>query len=105
MLILSGILLERAFRRDATSFMYAAALGLIVALTDLNVSYLSAGTEIALFLEGVILLAVGFAANALRGRVGRPDDSPPAGPVPPLSSPATRRPRPRPVQRRRPMPP
>ena len=84
MLILSGILLERAFRRDATSFMYAAALGLIVALTDLNVSYLSAGTEIALFLEGVILLAVGFAANALRRRVGRPDDGPPAGPVPSL---------------------
>jgi hypothetical protein len=84
MLILSGILLERAFRRDATSFIYAAALGLIVALTDLNVSYLSAGTEIALFLEGVILLAVGFAANALRRRVGRPDDEPPAGPVPSL---------------------
>ena len=106
MLILSGILLERAFRRDATSFMYAAALGLIVALTDLNVSYLSAGTEIALVLEGVILLAVGFAANALRGRVGRSDDSSRRpDPVRRSSSPATRRPRPRPVQRRRPMPP
>ncbi len=84
MLILSGVLLERAFRRDATSFMYAAALGLIVALTDLNVSYLSASTEIALVLEGVILLAVGFAANTIRRRVGRPDDEPPNGQVPPL---------------------
>jgi hypothetical protein len=67
--------------------MYAAALGIIVALTDLNVSYLSAGTEIALFLEGVILLAVGFAANTLRRRVGRSDDEPPAGPVPSLAVP------------------
>ena len=83
MLILSGILLERAFRRDATSFMYAAALGLIVALTDLNVSYLSADTEIALVLEGAILLGVGFAANTLRRRVGRVDDEPPVGPAPP----------------------
>ena len=67
MLILSGVLLERAFRRDATSFMYAAALGLIVALTDLNVSYLSASTEIALFLEGV---------DPARGRV-RGEHAPP----------------------------
>jgi hypothetical protein len=67
--------------------MYAAALGLIVALTDLNVSYLSADTEIALVIEGVILLAVGYAANALRGRVGGPDGEPPVTPaLPPIDA-------------------
>ena len=41
LLVLSAILVERAFRRDATSFIYAAALGLLIALTDFNVTYLS----------------------------------------------------------------
>jgi hypothetical protein len=82
MLILSAVLLERAFRRDATSYVYAAALGLIVALTDLNVSYLSADTEIALLIEGLILLGVGVAADRLRRRVGGFDDEPPAAPPP-----------------------
>ena len=82
--------------------MYAAALGLIVALTDLNVSYLSASTEIALVLEGVILLAVGFAANTLRGRVGRPDDCRPGRFRRRRPS---HRPRLRPAPRRRPKPP
>jgi hypothetical protein len=51
--------------------MYAAALALIVALTDFNVSYLSGSTELALLAEGLILLGVGVVANQLRGRIGR----------------------------------
>src|SRR6185503_13920423 len=45
LLALSAILVERAFRRDATSFIYAAALGLIIALSDFNLTYLSDTTE------------------------------------------------------------
>jgi len=70
-LVLSAVLVERAFRRDATSFIYAAALGLIVALTDINVSYMADSTSAALLVEGLILLAVGFAADRLRRRVGQ----------------------------------
>jgi len=71
LLALSAVLVERAFRRDATSFIYAAAIGLIVALTDFNVSYLSGSTEVALLIEGLILLGVGVVADRLRRRVGR----------------------------------
>ena len=38
LLILSAVLVERAFRRDATSYIYAAALGLIVALSYFNLN-------------------------------------------------------------------
>jgi hypothetical protein len=69
--VLSVILLERAFRRDATSFVYAAALGLIIALSDFNFSYLSDTTEIGLVIEGAILLAVGIAADRLRRRIAQ----------------------------------
>jgi hypothetical protein len=78
LLILSAVLVERAFRREATSFIYAAALGLIVALSDLNLSYLSGSTEVALLIEGLILLGVGVAADRLRRRIGQPDAQPPA---------------------------
>ncbi len=71
LLLLSAVLIERAFRRDATSFIYAAALGLILALTNFNLSYLSDSTEVALLIEGIILLGVGVAADRLRRRVGR----------------------------------
>ena len=71
LVVLSLILLERAFRRDATAYVYAAALGLIVALTDFNVTYLSDSTEIGLAIEGAILLGVGLAADRLRRRIGR----------------------------------
>ena len=84
MLVLAAVLVERAFRRDATSFIYAAALGLIVALTDFNVSYLSNSTEIALLIEGLILLGVGVAADRLRRRIGRSGDVPPVEPQPDL---------------------
>lgn len=82
LLILSAVLVERAFRRDATSFIYAAALGLIVALTDLNLSYLSHSTEVALLIEGLILLGVGVGADRLRRRIGHPGGAPPVEPSP-----------------------
>jgi hypothetical protein len=86
LLVLAAILVERAFRRDATSFIYAAALGLLIALTDFNLAYLSGSTEVALLVEGLILLAVGVAADRLRRRIGRDDaptlDTPEVGPPP-----------------------
>jgi hypothetical protein len=77
---LSAILVERAFRRDATSFIYAAALGLLIALTDFNVTYLSGSTEVALLIEGLILLAVGVVADRLRRRIARGDAPKPGAP-------------------------
>ena len=73
LLLLSLVLLERAFRRDSTAYVYAAALGLILALSDFNVTYLSDTTEVALAIEGAILLGVGFGADRLRRRIGRGD--------------------------------
>lgn len=68
----SAILVERAFRREAGAFVFAAALGLIIALSDLNASYVvpAGGTEVALLVEGLLLLAAAFAAERLAGRVG-----------------------------------
>ncbi len=67
----SIILVERAFRRDANAFIVSAAIGLIVALTDFNFSYLSDSTDVGLLIEGAILLAVGFGADRLRRRLAR----------------------------------
>lgn len=72
-LVLAAILVERAFRRDASVFVYAAALGLMIALSDFNFTYLSSSTEIGLLIEGVILLAAGVAADRLRRRIGQPE--------------------------------
>lgn len=69
LLVLAAVLVERAFRRGSSSFIYAAALALIVALTDFNFSYLSASSEVGLLLEGMILLGAGFVADRLRRRV------------------------------------
>jgi len=85
LLILSAVLVERAFRRDATSYIYAAALGLIVALSYFNLNYLSDSQELALLLEGIILLGVGFGADRLRRRIGQGPTEPPVAmeqPVP-----------------------
>jgi hypothetical protein len=94
LLVLSAILVERAFRRDATSFIYAAALGLMIALTDFNLTYLSGSTEVALLIEGLILLAVGVVADRLRRRIGRNDVEKPAAPQ---VEPPTRDAEPKPV--------
>jgi hypothetical protein len=72
-LVLAAILVERAFRRDASVFVYAAALGLMIALSDFNFTYLSSTTEIGLLIEGVILLGAGVAADRLRRRIGQPE--------------------------------
>ena len=75
LLILSAVLVERAFRRDATSYIYAAALGLIVALTDFNIAYLSGSSSAALLVEGLILIGVGIGADRLRRRIGQDADA------------------------------
>jgi hypothetical protein len=70
-LVLAVILVERAFRRDASTFVFAAALGVIIALSDFNFAYLSTSPEVGLLIEGVILLAAGVAADRLRRGLGR----------------------------------
>ncbi len=78
-LVVGGILLERAFRRDASAFVYPAGLAVIVALTDLNASYLAraTSTEIGLLVEGVILLVAGLGIERLRRRLARRSAGPP----------------------------
>ena len=70
LIVLAAVLVERAFRRGANSFIYAAALAIIIALTDFNFSYLTDSTEAGLLIEGLILLAAGFAVSKLRQRIG-----------------------------------
>lgn len=77
-LALAAILTERAFRRGSNAFVLAAAIGLIIALTDFNFSYLSESTDVGLLIEGGILLAVGFAGDRLRRRLDRSGGVPPA---------------------------
>lgn len=76
-LVLAAILAERAYRRESSAFVFAAAAGCIVALSDLDASYLGGTPDVGLLLEGAILLGVGMAAETLRRRVsgrvpGRP---------------------------------
>ena len=68
---IAAVLLERAFRRDSTAFVLPAAIGLILAMTDFNFSYLAQSTYVGLLIEGVILLGVGFVGSRLRRRIGR----------------------------------
>jgi hypothetical protein len=86
-LAVAVVLVERAFRRNSTAFILAAAAGLIIALTDFNVAYLAQSTYIGLLIEGVILLTVGFGGDRLRRRLGRPGRVQPPG-TPPTASPA-----------------
>jgi hypothetical protein len=87
-LLISGVLLERAFRRGAGAYVLAAAFGVVLALTDFNFSYFAqaSGTEVALLVEGLLLIAIAFAAERISRRVGAPrsDDGP--GDAEPLSS-------------------
>lgn len=77
-LVLAAVLVERAFRRDTTVFIVAAALALIAALTDFNFTYLSQSTDVGLLIEGAILLAVGFVGDRLRRRMDRSGSEPAA---------------------------
>ena len=76
LLVLAAVLIQRAFRRDDSAFVYPAALAMIIALTDFNISYLGGATEIGLLVEGLILLAVGFGAQRIRRMIGGSGDAP-----------------------------
>jgi hypothetical protein len=67
----SAVLLGLAVRSGAAAYLYPAALGLFIAFSDLNAQYVAAetGTGIALLVEGVILLVVGFGADRVRRRL------------------------------------
>jgi len=72
--------------RGRSIYLYPAALGLVIALTDLNAQYVApeAGAALALLLEGLILLGVGFAADRLRRRMAHAGHAEPsAPPLPP----------------------
>jgi hypothetical protein len=78
-LIVCAVLIERAFHRESSAFVYPAAVGFVIAATDLNVTYLSSTIEIALLVEGGVLLGAGVIADRLRRRLrARP---PAMGPV------------------------
>jgi hypothetical protein len=91
--VVSAVLVERAFRRDASTFVYPAALGVIVAATDFNFSYLSNSTEIGLLAEGLILVGAGIAADRLRRRIGRRGDQQTEEPGPGAAEPLPAGPR------------
>jgi hypothetical protein len=81
LIAVAAVLVERAIRRDAAAYVIPAALGLITALTDFNFTYLSGSTDVGLVSEGVILLAVGYAADRLRRRLGTDGENRPVDPV------------------------
>lgn len=87
LLAIAAVLLERAFRRDSTAFVLPAAIGLILALTDFNFSYLAESTYVGLLIEGGILLAVGFIAGRLRQRLRGAGRPPAAGIADPQADP------------------
>lgn len=64
-------ILALAIRRGATPYLYPAALGIVIALTDANSRYVAdqAGTGVALLIEGVVLLFAGFGADRIRRRL------------------------------------
>jgi len=94
----SLVLVERAFRRESSAFILAAAIGLITALTDFNFWYLTSSTDVGLLVEGLILIGAGVAADRLRRRIDRsraapPDDAPPED-APPFETNRTEAPAP-----------
>jgi hypothetical protein len=89
-LLISAVLIERAFRRESGAYVLAAALGVVIALTDFNFTYFAqaSGTEVALLVEGLLLLAIAFAAERITRRVGRSRaDQDPDAPEPPSANP------------------
>jgi hypothetical protein len=70
-LALTAVLVERAVRRGSNAFILSAAIGLIIALTDFNFTYLSQSTDVGLLIEGAMLLTVGVAGDRLRRRLDR----------------------------------
>jgi len=83
-LVVALVLIVIAFRRNATAYLLPAAIGVIGALSDLNATYVAdqTGVGVALLVEGVILIGVGFVADRLRRRVwGEQRTSPEAAPT------------------------
>jgi hypothetical protein len=83
LLVVSAVLVERAFRRESGAFVLAATLGVIIALTDFNFSYFAeaTGTEVALLVEGLLLIAIAIAAERISRRVGRSGSGTPGKPT------------------------
>jgi hypothetical protein len=73
LVVVAAVLIERAFRREAAAYVYPAGLAVIIALSDLNSSYLApaSSADVGLFVEGAILLAAGVVFDRLRRRVSR----------------------------------
>lgn len=73
LLAVSGLLVVLALRRNATSYLIPAGLGVVIGLTDLNGQYVAAdlGLGPALLLEGVALLGVGYGTELMRRRLAR----------------------------------
>lgn len=80
-LAVAVLLLALAFRRGAGAYLYPGALGLIVALTDLNSRYVAerVGIGVALLVEGVILLGAGLFAERIRRRLAARGEGPAPG--------------------------
>jgi hypothetical protein len=80
-LAVSSVLVERAFRRGSGAFVLAAAVGVVIALTDFNFSYIApaGSTELALLIEGLLLIAIAFGAERLSRRVRDADLAVPPG--------------------------
>lgn len=72
--IISLVLLGLALLRGAPAYLYPAALGIVIALTHLNASYVAGqvGTGVALLLEGIVILVAGVAADRVRRRLSAP---------------------------------
>lgn len=64
-------LLGLALRRAAPAYLYPGAIGIVLALSDFNASYVAnqVGTGLALLLEGVVILGAGLLAERLRRRL------------------------------------
>jgi hypothetical protein len=82
LLVVVAVLLAAAFRFGASVYLAPAALGIVIALSDLNEYYLAqqTGQGVALLLEGVILIGVGFGGDRLRKRLASRQTPPMAAP-------------------------
>jgi hypothetical protein len=68
---LAAVLVERALRRGSLAFLVGAAIAVVLALSDLDFSYVSSPIGGRLVVEGAIVLATAFAADQLRRRIVR----------------------------------
>lgn len=71
--VVCGGLVALAMRLNATSYLIPAGLGVIIALTDLNGSYIADefGQGPALLVEGIALLGAGYGTELVRRRLAR----------------------------------